>query len=128
MRSLQTLDCHSIKPLPLLFEEILVSEQHPKEHAVSTRRDFLKTAAVAGTALTTGLALAPAVHAAGSDTIKVGLIGCGGRGTGAADNVMHSAPNVKIVAIGDVFKFRADGCRKHLQDLAKSDEVKKLGN
>ena len=44
--------------------------------------------------------------------IKVGLIGCGGRGTGAADNAMDADPNVKIVALADVFKDRLDGWRE----------------
>src|SRR2546429_9924249 len=91
----------------------------------TTRRDFLKTTlAAAGT-----LAVAGGVHAAGGDTIKVGLIGCGGRGSGAADNVLHSAPNVKIHALGDVFKERLDGCRSTLQKIAATDpKVKELGN
>jgi len=94
------------------------------------RRDFLKTSSVAaaGAALST-LALTPAVHAAGSDTIKVGIIGCGGRGSGAAENVLQSAPNVEIVAIGDVFKFRTDGLRNHLQRWIQNDgTAKSLGN
>src|SRR5262249_22032915 len=62
------------------------------------------------------------------DVIKVGLIGCGGRGSGAADNVLHSAPNVQIVAIGDVFKYRVDGLRSRLLKLAQKDELKQLGN
>lgn len=95
----------------------------------ANRRDFLKTSAVAGTALAANLSVLPNVHAAGSDTIKVGLIGCGGRGTGAGDNVLHSAANVEIVAIGDVFKFRVDSCRNHLMNRAAKDEaVKQLGN
>jgi hypothetical protein len=51
-----------------------------------TRRQFVKAsaAAVAGAMLTREM-LAPAAYAAGSDTLKVGLIGCGGRGTGAVD-------------------------------------------
>jgi predicted dehydrogenase len=90
----------------------------------TTRRDFLKaTAAAAGT-----LALAGGVHAAGSDTIKVGLIGCGGRGNGAAHNVLVSAPNVTLYAIADAFKDRADGTRDRLQKLAQDAEVAKLGN
>src|SRR5262245_57018992 len=92
------------------------------------RRDFLKTTAVAGTALAANLNLLSNVHAEGTDTIKIGLIGCGGRGNGAADNVMHAAKNVQIVAIGDVFKFRTDARRKHLHDLDENDEVKNLGN
>ena len=94
------------------------------------RRDFLKTSTVAaaGAALST-LALTPSVHAAGSDTIKVGLIGCGGRGSGAAENVLQSAPNVEIVAIGDVFKAKTDGLRNHLTRWIANDKTaKELGN
>jgi predicted dehydrogenase len=94
------------------------------------RRDFLKTSTVAaaGAALST-LALTPPVHAAGSDTIKVGIIGCGGRGSGAAENVLQSAPGVEVVAIGDVFKFRTDGLRNHLQRWIQNDATaKNLGN
>jgi myo-inositol 2-dehydrogenase/D-chiro-inositol 1-dehydrogenase len=92
-----------------------------------SRRSFLKTAAVAGAALTVE-ALAPVVYAAGSDTIKVGLVGCGGRGTGAAENVLHSAKGVKVVAIGDVFSSHMKGCRATLERIAKGDEAKNLGN
>jgi predicted dehydrogenase len=95
----------------------------------ATRREFLKTTAVAGTALAANMSLLHNVHAAGSDTIKVGIVGCGGRGSGAAINVLHSAPNVQIVAIGDAFKFRTDHLRKDLLGLAGKDEtIKKLGN
>jgi predicted dehydrogenase len=104
-----------------------MSEQQNKNQA--SRRDFLKSTAAGATALAAGLSALSNVHAAGSDTIKVGLIGCGGRGNGAADNVMHSAPNVQVVAIGDVFKFKLEGTRRHLQKVAEQDEdVKKLGN
>src|SRR5262249_10911406 len=94
----------------------------------TSRRDFLKTAAVTGGALAANLSLLSNVHAAGDDVIKVGLIGCGGRGSGAADNVLASAPNVQIVAIGDVFKYRVDGLRSRLLKLAQKDELKQLGN
>src|SRR5205823_12729211 len=55
----------------------------------TTRRDFLKgaTTAAVTTAVAPNVDFFPAVHAAGSDAIRVGLIGCGGRGTGAADDV-----------------------------------------
>src|SRR4051812_24136901 len=102
----------------------MTEQHHPESH--QTRRDFLKTTAAAATATT--LSLAANVHAAGSDVIKVGVIGCGGRGSGAADNVLHSAPNVEIVAIGDAFKFRVNSLRKRLLDLAKTEEIKKLSN
>jgi myo-inositol 2-dehydrogenase / D-chiro-inositol 1-dehydrogenase len=94
--------------------------------AASTRREFLQTATAtaAGTALAANLALLGNVHAAGNDVIKVGLIGCGGRGTGAAANCANSAPNVKIVALGDAFKDRLEGCRKSLQDLGDKVDIK----
>jgi predicted dehydrogenase len=89
------------------------------------RRDFLKTS---GAAAAAGL-LAAGVHAAGSDEIKVGLIGCGGRGTGAATDVLQAAKRVTIHAIGDAFEDRAKGCRRRLESYAKDEEkVKELGN
>ncbi|MCS6852319.1 MAG: Gfo/Idh/MocA family oxidoreductase [Gemmataceae bacterium] len=94
----------------------------------STRRDFLKSTAAAGTAWAANLSLLSNVHAAGSDTIKVGVIGCGGRGKGAADNVLHAAPNVEIVAIGDVFQYRVNEARRRLKQAAEEEVVKQLGN
>ncbi len=102
----------------------------PKSEAGgATRRDFLKTTGVAaGAALATSL-FPSGVHAAGSDAIKIGLVGCGGRGTGASDNALHSAPNVHVVALADVFEDRQDGCRNYLTThSANENEVKKLGN
>lgn len=96
---------------------------------MTTRRDFLKTAAVTGGALAANLSLLSNVHAAGSDTIKVGVIGCGGRGSGAAENVLHAAKDVEIVALGDVFKFRVDGLRRGLQNFIQRDQkAQELGN
>ncbi len=74
----------------------------------SSRRDFLKSSSVAtGSALFGALGTNYA-FAEGSDKIKVGVIGCGGRGTGAIRNVLDSAPNVQIVAMGDMFQQRLD--------------------
>jgi myo-inositol 2-dehydrogenase/D-chiro-inositol 1-dehydrogenase len=99
------------------------------ESRPSTRRDFLKTTAVAGTALAANMSLLSSVHAAGSDTIKVGLIGCGGRGSQAAENVLHAAPNVKVVAIADVFEAPLKRCQRSLKRFAERDDiVKKHGN
>jgi predicted dehydrogenase len=53
-------------------------------------------------------------HAAGSDTLKVGLIGCGGRGAGAAQNAMHAEENVKLTAMADAFGDRLESSRKML--------------
>jgi predicted dehydrogenase len=95
----------------------------------TTRREFLKATAVAGTAAAANLSVLANVHAGGSDAIRIGLIGCGGRGTGAADNALHAAKNVKLVAMGDVFPDHLEGCRSRLKSIAASDEtVKGLGN
>jgi len=82
-----------------------------------TRRDFLKTAATAtaaGALVTSG----GPVFAAGSDKIRVGVIGCGARGTGAAMDCVRSSPGVEIVALGDVFEDWVNGCLAWLKDNA----------
>jgi predicted dehydrogenase len=80
----------------------------------TSRRDFLKT----GGALAAGLGFVPAVHAKGNDLLKVGVIGCGGRGTGAAENICEAAGtsyNVKIHALADVFQERVRNCLDNLK-------------
>lgn len=72
-----------------------------------SRRNFLKTSAVAGTALS--FAANGYVHAGENNTIKVGLVGCGGRGRGAAMNALKADKNCKLVAVGDAFKDKAQG-------------------
>ncbi len=83
-----------------------------------TRRDFLKQvgAAAVGTAVASRIGSIPGAHAAGSDEIRIGLIGCGGRGTGAALNALSSAPGVRLVAMADAFQDRLDQSRKLLTE------------
>lgn len=72
----------------------------------TSRRSFLQTSAAtaaAGTVLTAALN-PPAVHAAGSDILKVGLIGCGGRGNGAAVNAMRADKGNRLTVLADVFE------------------------
>ncbi|MHC4123796.1 MAG: Gfo/Idh/MocA family oxidoreductase [Planctomycetota bacterium] len=77
-----------------------------------SRRNFMKcSAAVSLAALGTG---ASRIYADGSDKMRVGLIGCGNRGTAAAINCIDSADGVEIVAMGDLFKDRLD---KSLESL-----------
>ncbi|MGZ4886685.1 MAG: Gfo/Idh/MocA family protein [Candidatus Aminicenantales bacterium] len=77
-----------------------------------TRRDFIKTSAAASlaAAIPAGLGL----YAAGSDAIRVGVIGCGGRGTGATIDAVNSSPGVEILALFDPFQDRIDGSLKTL--------------
>ena len=81
----------------------------------SSRRDFLeRSATLAGGAAVAPLAVSRAAHAAGSDVLRVGLIGCGGRGSGAAVNAMNAGEDVRLVAMGDVFADRAQAALKWL--------------
>src|SRR5579862_9388481 len=68
------------------------------------RRDFLKTTST----LAAAAALAPGVFAANNDTLKVALIGCGGRGSGAASQALSTEGPLKLVAMADAFKDRLD--------------------
>ena len=84
-----------------------MSELRKSSDRCASRRDFLKASAVAG-ALAGGLSVARSAHAAGSDVLKIGLIGCGGRGSGAAANALTADPNTKLVAMGDAFADRIE--------------------
>lgn len=53
--------------------------------------------------------------------LKVGLIGCGGRGTGAAVNFLNAGPNIQITALADVFQDKMDNCRKQLKEQNNVD-------
>jgi myo-inositol 2-dehydrogenase / D-chiro-inositol 1-dehydrogenase len=86
-----------------------------KIDAVS-RRTFMQTTAAATAAF-----VLPGAHAAGSDAIRVGVIGTGGRGTGAAANVVESSPGIEIVALGDLMPDRLGQCREQLSKLSKED-------
>jgi myo-inositol 2-dehydrogenase / D-chiro-inositol 1-dehydrogenase len=79
----------------------------------SSRRDFLKTT----TAAALGLSFAPRLagaYAGGSDEIRIGLIGCGGRGSGAVANAFDAAQGVKLVAMGDAFPDRLESALAQL--------------
>lgn len=84
---------------------------------VSSRRKFLgNTAGIAAAASLSGLAV-PHVHAAENSTIQVALIGCGGRGTGAAADALSVQQGpTKLVALADVFENRVRGSAAHLKD------------
>ena len=75
-----------------------------------SRRDFLEVSATASAGLVAGGVLSSVAYAAGSDLLKVGLVGCGGRGTGDLVNCLKSAPGVEAWALGDLFPDRVQGC------------------
>ena len=78
-----------------------------------SRREFLKASTAAATLAS--LPVAHSAHAAGSDTLKLGLIGCGGRGSGAALQAMNADPGAKLVAMADIFESRLRASRKNLK-------------
>jgi predicted dehydrogenase len=82
----------------------------PGTASKGSRRGFLKSSAAL--AALSGL---PNAHAAGSDTIKIGLIGCGGRGTEAAINAMNAGRDVRLVAMADIFRERLDASRERVK-------------
>ena len=85
------------------------------EQPQRSRRNFLKTTTigVAGTAMASSWSTA--VHAAGDETIKVALVGCGGRGTGAAVQALSTAGPVKLWAMADAFEDRIHSSLENLR-------------
>ncbi|MCC6857056.1 MAG: Gfo/Idh/MocA family oxidoreductase [Bryobacterales bacterium] len=80
------------------------------------RREFLKTSAAAALPISSG------AYAAASDTIRIGVIGCGGRGTAAAINAMNAGRDIKLVALGDLLMDRVQERLTELK-LKKPDQV-----
>lgn len=96
-----------------------------KKSAKTTRREFVKHSSM----LAGGLMAMPILSNAGyfssvDDTIRVALVGCGGRGTGAALQAMLSHKNVKLVALADAFRDRLDDCYKSLMGEADDSGIK----
>ena len=107
------------------------------KRSVISRRNFLDKAATVGAAgafipaiitsctrETRKKVEMPAIldQAPDGPVLKAGLIGCGGRGTGAALNFLDAGPNLQIVALGDTFKDRVENCRARILE-AKGQEV-----
>ncbi len=85
-----------------------------------SRRKFLKQSTIAAAgAAAVATNVARTAHAAGSDEIKFVVIGCGGRGSGAADNIMNTKGNVKLVAVADAFQNKAEYAVKRLTQSHK---------
>ena len=103
---------------PFQSQEVAPMQQNNQS---ASRRDFLKTSAAAGGILAAGALMN--VHAAGQDALRVGMVGCGGRGTGAAEQCLRAGSltnpnvNVRLVAMGDAFRDRAESCRTLLRGV-----------
>ena len=98
----------------------------------TNRREFLKSSSLlTGGALLSSLPFASyGFHSSNDDTIKIALVGCGGRGTGAAAQALSTKQNVKIVAMADAFQDRLDDAytaltkRKYKDDAGAEIDVK----
>ncbi len=84
-----------------------------------TRRRFLKTSGQV--AALAGLSVASQAYGAGSDRIRVGVVGCGGRGTGAARDALLAGANIELVAMGDIFQAKVENSLARLKRIAKDE-------
>src|SRR5262245_17196779 len=92
-------------------------------NSMTSRRDFIKTTGtLAATSALAGVLL-PHVHAAEANSLQIGLVGCGGRGTGAAGNALTTIKKgpISLTAMADVFENRLDNSyntiKKQFRDL-----------
>ena len=92
-----------------------------KHHSGINRRQFVKNSGMAMGGLMLSPSLMAKAHIDGSDEIKIGLIGCGGRGTGAVVQALNSGQNVKLVAMCDAFEDNMEKCYKRITDPNFSD-------
>ncbi|MGI9015093.1 MAG: Gfo/Idh/MocA family protein [Phycisphaerales bacterium] len=83
-----------------------------------SRRSFVAgtAAAAAGSMLVLPGFAARSAHRAHTDTLRIGLIGCGGRGTGAAQQALHADPNTMLTAVGDAFADKIEWSLSHLKN------------
>ena len=96
----------------------------PQQNQSPTRRDFMKTstAAAVGAALAS-YAMPSGVYAQASETLKVGLVGCGGRGSGAAVNALTADEGCELVAMGDMFADKLDQSHQNLLNEEVADRI-----
>jgi predicted dehydrogenase len=93
-----------------------------------SRREFMKAGAAASAVVWPSTALASGARAAGSDEVKVGLIGAGGRGRGAASQALTAEPYAKLVAVADAFPDRAADAVKMLEAQVDPESSIGIGN
>ena len=94
-----------------------------KKFLSSSRRDFLKAGTMAGAVAMSGLSVFRA-HAAENNQLRIGLVGCGGRGRGAAENALKADPNNILVAVGDAFPEAAQGAVELFKNSDFASQVK----
>ena len=93
-----------------------------------SRRKFIGGAATAAGVAAISFPAVVQGQAAKGETIRVGLIGCGGRGTGAASQIMNSPHNTKLVAVADAFMDKAQGTVNRLKKQYGKKGINELGH
>jgi myo-inositol 2-dehydrogenase/D-chiro-inositol 1-dehydrogenase len=95
-----------------------------KDEQGVSRRDFMRaSAAVAATTLTAPLARRAVASSPGQSEYRVGVIGCGGRGSGAAECALQAHAGTRIVALADMFPDRLATCRDYLKSMGDRANV-----
>ncbi len=95
----------------------------------NSRRDFVKNSTlIAGGILAAPLMSRANYFSGADDTIKIAIIGCGGRGTGAVAQALLTKQNVKLVAMADVFRDNLDKCYNAITGDDLSDVIGHPGN
>lgn len=90
------------------------------------RRQFMASTSIAAAGIALGASkIVGAAHPFGDETIRIGLIGCGGRGTQAVTQALRTSDKVKLVAVGDAFRNRLDGCLndRSVQELSSQIDI-----
>ncbi len=96
-----------------------------KENRKISRRDFCKTSSIAaGGLLLSSLPVGAGAYAGGTATLKIALVGCGGRGTGAARQALSTGDGVQLVAMADAFRDRLDESLDTLNKVFKDNPDK----
>ncbi len=98
-----------------------MEEKQNKPAGGMSRRDFIK--ATSAVSLAAAVSRVGPLFASGSEEIRVGLIGCGGRGTGAAIDCVNSSSNIVIKALGDLFKDCWEGSLKRLRERLPKESL-----
>jgi predicted dehydrogenase len=89
-----------------------------------SRRSFLKKSTVAGTSAAAFTIVRPElVRGAGKETLKAGVVGCGGRGTQAVENLLTGCPNAEVVALADVFEDRLEKSLRTLKEEPRNEKI-----
>ena len=96
----------------------------PAESVILNRRGFLRNAGLLiGGVSASRLDVARCANVVGNDTLRIGLIGCGGRGTGAAKEILNTGPGIQLVAMADIFEDRLRTSLSALQNTHRSQAL-----